>query len=381
MSQSPSSTPPSSTSGSARTFDPLPTAGGVWERISPAALILGLCLAVLLLLCVLIPAPYAVRMPGPTVDTLGESEGTPLISVNDAETFPSQGQLRLTTVSVAGGPGFPVGVGNVLRGWLDPSVSVVPRESIFPEGVTREETDQQSQAQMTSSQTSATVAALESLGYEVPAVLTVAGVVAEGASVGVVEEGDVITSITADGTRHEVVSISGLTQVLKASPPASDIELGVTRGGEERDLAITTGDDGEGGSTLGVLIEPQHTFPVDVEIEISNIGGSSAGTMFALGIMDTLTPGDQTGGKIIAGTGTMDLDGNVGPIGGIVQKMNGSARDGASYFLAPIENCSEVVGNVPDDLQVVRIATLDEAWAAVGAIGTDEAADLPTCEG
>lgn len=381
MSEPSTTTRSSSTPPPARAFGPLPTVTRWWERVSPAGLVLGLGLAVLLLLCVLVPAPYAVRMPGPTVDTLGESDGTPLITVADAETFPSDGQLRLTTVSVAGGPGFPVGVGSVVRGWLDPSVSVVPRESVFPEGVTREETDQQSQAQMTSSQTSATVAALESLGYEVPAVLTVAGVVAEGASVGVVEEGDVITAITADGSPHEVTSFSGLTQVLGRTPPSSSIALTVSRDEESVDLDLTTGDDGEGGSTLGVLIEPQHTFPVDVEIAISNIGGSSAGTMFALGIMDTLTPGDQTGGEIIAGTGTMDLDGNVGPIGGIVQKMNGSVRDGATYFLAPVDNCAEVVGNVPADLQVVRIATLDEAWDAVQAIGTGEAAELPTCQG
>ncbi|WP_235866154.1 S16 family serine protease [Serinibacter arcticus] len=155
--------------------------------------------------------------------------------------------------------------------------------------------------------------------------------------------------------------------------------LTVTRDGEEVDLDITTGDDEQGGSTLGVLINPTHTFPVDIHIEISDIGGSSAGTMFALGIMDRLTPGDQTGGEVIAGTGTMDLDGNVGPIGGIVQKMNGSVRDGAEYFLAPAANCADVVGNVPDGLQVIRVETLDEAWTAVQAVGTDEAADLPTC--
>lgn len=362
-----------------RTFESIPMPTHAWDRVPAAAFVLGLVLAVLLLLCVVVPAPYAVRMPGPTVDTLGESDGVTLITVRDAETYPTDGQLRLTTVSVAGGPGYPVSVGNVLRGWLNPAVSVVPRESVFPEGETREQADERSQAQMTSSQTSATVAALESLDYEVPATLNVAGVVDDGASVGVVEDADVITAITVDGARTPVDSFSKLTEVLRATPPGTPATLTVLRDGAEKDLAIATGDDGEGGSTLGVLLDPVYDFPVDVDIEISNIGGSSAGTMFALGIMDRLTPGDATGGEVVAGTGTMDLDGNVGPIGGIVQKMNGSVRDGATYFLAPADNCDEVVGNVPDGIQVVRIATLDEAWASVQAIGDGDAADLPTC--
>lgn len=362
------------------TYDGVPTATPWWDRISPQVLALTAALTALLLLCLLVPAPYAVRMPGPTVDTLGEVDGTRLITVEDAETFPSEGQLRLTTVSVAGGPGFPVGAANVLRGWLDPSVSVVPRESVFPEGQTRQEADERSQAQMVSSQSSATAAALEALGYEVPAVLDVAGVVEEGPSLGVVEEGDVITAIAHDGDRVDLVGFGALTDELGGIAPGSTVVLTVDRDGRERELEVVTGDDGQGGSVLGVLIDPEFDYPVDVHIEISDIGGSSAGTMFALGIMDTLTPGDVTGGETIAGTGTMDLDGNVGPIGGIVQKMNGSVRDGAAWFLAPASNCEEVVGHVPDGLRVVRVETLTQAWDAVTAIGEGEASDLPTCE-
>ncbi|GMA32117.1 YlbL family protein [Litorihabitans aurantiacus] len=365
--------------GSVRTFDPFPAPVRAWERVPAAAFVLGLVLALLLLLCVLVPAPYAVRMPGPTVDTLGEVDDVPLITIHDAETYPTDGELRLTTVSVAGGPGYPVSVGNVLRGWLNPAVSVVPREAVFPDGETREEADERSQAQMTSSQTSATVAALEALDYEVPADLLVAGVVEDGAAHGVVAEGDSVVAITVGGERTDVASFSALTDVLRATPPSTAVVLTVRRDDADVDLDLTTGDDGEGGSTLGVLLDPAYTFPVDVDIEISNIGGSSAGTMFALGIMDRLTPGDATGGRSIAGTGTMDLSGDVGPIGGIVQKMNGSVRDGAEYFLAPADNCGEVVGHVPDGLTVFRVATLEEAWTAVQAIGADDTAGLPSC--
>lgn len=338
------------------------------------ALLMGLAA-----LALAIPVPYAVRQPGPTVNTLGEQDDKTLITISGAETYPSEGQLRLTTVSVSGGPGYPVGAIASLRAWFDSRTSVVPREVIFPEDQSAEEADQQSQAQMSSSQENATAAALEALGYEVPSTLTVAGVVDDGAAVGRLVEGDVLTAITVDGDRTTLASFAILSEVLAATAPGSEITLAVERGGESLSVQVTTGDDGEGGSLLGILVDPEFEFPIEVDIEISDIGGSSAGTMFALGIMEELTPGDATGGTIIAGTGTMSLAGEVGPIGGIVQKMNGAVRDDASYFLAPVDNCDEVTGNEPAGLTVIAVATLTEAWEAVQAIGEGEAESLPGC--
>jgi PDZ domain-containing protein len=104
--------------------------------------------------------------------------------------------------------------------------------------------------------------------------------------------------------------------------------------------------------------------------------------MFALGIVDKLTPGEMTGGERIAGTGTVDSDGTVGPIGGIQQKLVGAEGAGADWFLAPAGNCDEVVGHVPDGLRVVRVETLAQARDAVEAIGSHDASAvdaLPTC--
>jgi Lon-like protease len=101
--------------------------------------------------------------------------------------------------------------------------------------------------------------------------------------------------------------------------------------------------------------------------------------MFSLAIYDALTPGELTGGKNIAGTGTMDDEGSVGPIGGIRQKLIGARRAGADYFLAPADNCDDVKGNVPAGLTVVKVATFDEGRAAVRDIGAGKAASLPTC--
>ena len=101
----------------------------------------------------------------------------------------------------------------------------------------------------------------------------------------------------------------------------------------------------------------------------------------ALGIVDKMTPEDEANGKDIAGTGTIDVTGQVGPIGGIRQKLAGATRDGATWFLAPAANCDEVVGHVPRGLRVVRISTFDQARRAVEDIAAKKADDLPTCTG
>ncbi len=323
----------------------------------------------------LIPAPYAVNSPGPTLDTLGEHDGEPLISISGADTYDSTGQLRLTTVSATGGPGYPSTALAVLRGWLDPARLVVPVENVFPTDTTQEQIDQENQAAMVSSQENASVAALEELGYTVPVTLEVQDTVAGSGAAGVLLPDDVLMSY--EGV--ELTSYADLIDELAATDAGTEVTLGVLRDGAELDVTVVTSARDSGGSQLGVLIDPSFDLPVDVDIRIEDIGGSSAGTMFALGIIDKLTPEDEADGEVIAGTGTMDLAGQVGPIGGIRQKMAGAERDGAHWFLAPQSNCDEVVGHVPDGLRVVRISTLGEARDAVVAIGAGEADDLPTC--
>lgn len=121
-------------------------------------------------------------------------------------------------------------------------------------------------------------------------------------------------------------------------------------------------------------------FPVKVNFALDGIGGPSAGMIFALAIYDEMTPGDLTGGKKIAGTGTIDEQGTVGPIGGIRQKMIGSRSDGAEYFLAPGSNCEDVTGHIPEGLQVVRVDSLTEAIEAVEQIAQQSSIEgLATC--
>jgi PDZ domain-containing protein len=87
--------------------------------------------------------------------------------------------------------------------------------------------------------------------------------------------------------------------------------------------------------------------------------------MFSLGIVDKLTPDDLTAGLTIAGTGTIDDQGNVGAIGGIAQKMRGAKRDGATIFLSPADNCTEAVANAVPGLELVKVSTLSGAVDAL----------------
>jgi len=327
-----------------------------------------------------LPTGYVVRMPGPTFDTLG-GDGTPVIEVSGAETFPSQGQLRLTTVSALGNRSSRVPVVRLVRAWLDPDEGVYPVEALFPEGTTPEETAEQGQAEMVTSQESATVAALRALGRDVVETLTAVATDPELGAHGVVEPGDVLLAL--DGT--PIDSFERLGEMLDEVVPGTTVTLRVDRAGTPTDLEVVTSPGpadlpgAEDRSYLGVSVDRSFETDPVVTMHIDDVGGPSAGTMFALGIMDLLTPEDETGGEVVAGTGTMSTDGTVGPIGGITYKMRGARGDGARWFLAPAANCAETVGHVPSGLRVVSVATLDEAYDALVAIGAGRGETLPGC--
>jgi PDZ domain-containing protein len=209
----------------------------------------------------------------------------------------------------------------------------------------------------------------------------------DGAAAGVLETGDVIESVNG-------VAVDGIEE-LKAELAANGADSPAT-------LVVRSADDPETGEpsddarsievtprlapgstdpVIGIGVSYGYEFPFDVVIQLNDVGGPSAGMMFALGIIDKLTPGELNGGENIAGTGTIDDAGTVGPIGGIRQKLFGARDAGADWFLAPATNCGEVVGHVPDGIRVFAVATLDEAMTAVETIadGGDTSA-LPTCE-
>lgn len=339
-----------------------------------------------LFLASILPSGFVIRQPGPVVNTLGVVQDTdgneiPLIEMpEDIQTYETSGTLSLTTVQIVGSRESTPNWFQLAQAWLDPSKAVMDIDQVFPQDQTAEERQEQDAMQMTSSQESATAAALIQLGYDIPTEMQILEVTQDGASVGKLELGDVVNSI--DGTA--VADVLEMREVI-ARGEGADVTVNITRDGETQDVVITPTQGEADGETLwliGVGAAPVYELPFDVQIMLENIGGPSAGMMFALGIIDTLTPGEMTGGEAIAGTGTITPDGTVGPIGGIQQKMQGALRAGSDFFLAPESNCNEVVGHVPDGLTVVKVSTLDEARDAVETIGDgDEVAiaALATC--
>ncbi len=347
---------------------------GVW------ALLVAL---VSLVVLTFLPTPYVIERPGPVYDTLGTAENAdgdevPLIDISGAETYETSGSLNLLTVQVVGNRERTPSWFELALAWLDPSRAVVPIESVFPEGTTTEERDAQNAADMDTSQHDATAAALSHLGYDTGAQVAVAGVSEDSAADGVIETDDVILSAQGE----EVTSVAQLRRIVQSTEGAA-MTIDVLRDGVEQEVSVTpqlSTSDGTDTWLIGVGLTTTYDFPIDVTIQLDNVGGPSAGMMFALGIIDELTPGELTGGEDIAGTGTIDAEGTVGAIGGIRQKLYGARDAGAEYFLAPASNCDEVVGHIPDGLTVLSTSTLDESLDALEVIAEGGDVDaLPTC--
>ena len=352
------------------------------DRLSrgPAASLVVAFLALLVgVIGTLVHLPYAVMMPGPISNVLGQAsrgDGSSgdLIVVSGHETYPTTGSLNFTTVRINGGPGFPVNAWTVLGAWLNPNEDVYPVDAIFPPQQSQEDVQQENQAEMVDSQQEATAVALRKAGFTVGEKVSIAAVSPDAPSGTTFAKGDVLVSVGGEPTTS---AASARTAIQKAAPGGT-VDVVVDRAGTRTPLTAKTGSAG-GRTVLGVVLKVDFVFPFTVTIDAGQVGGPSAGLMFSLGVYDKVTDGALTGGKNIAGTGTIDSSGAVGPIGGIRQKLVGAQRGGAGYFLAPAANCGDVHDHVPDGLQVVKVATFDEAEAAVEKIGTGNAAGLPAC--
>ncbi|MGC9668848.1 PDZ domain-containing protein [Planosporangium sp. 12N6] len=324
-----------------------------------ATVLLGGVLLVLLLWQAFfaIQVPYVALGPGPTVNTLGQADKHDVISVTGAPVSSSTGQLRLTTVSVTSN----LTLFEAVKGWIQHDYAVVPRELIYPPDQTEQQVDQQNAQEFKDSQTSAETAALTKLGY--PVQVTVAEVRPDTPAAGVLQTGDVITAV--DGS--PVTTAATLTELIRAKPAGTARTVAYTRAGAAGTATITPRAE-DGNPRIGVTVESKQPHPFQLKIDLDKIGGPSAGLMFTLGIIDKLDPTDLTGGKVIAGTGTIDDAGKVGSIGGIPQKLVAAKRDGATVFLTPAGNCAEAMANAVPGLPLAKVATVDDALAALQAV-------------
>ncbi len=352
----------------------------VGTGVAVGAVLVGLAIIAGVVVSIL-PAPYVIERPGPTFDVLGDveidGEAVPLISIPGEETFATEGTLRMTTVSLAGSPSRLPSWIEVLGAWFDPSVAVVPVDEVFPPGTSVEQSSEQARIDMENSQQEAIAAALGSLEIDLDGKVVIEEVIEGSPAEGVLEAGDILLSVAGD----DFEDVSGLRAAIDAHGVDSPAEVVFVRDGVEQTVEITPvlADDGET-PVFQIWVSSEYDFPFTVDIQLQNVGGPSAGMIFALGILDKLTEGSLTGGTEVAGTGTIAGTGTVGPIGGIRQKLYGARDAGSEWFLAPASNCTEVVGHVPAGLSVFAVETLDDAIEAMDAIREGDTSGLTSCE-
>jgi PDZ domain-containing protein len=318
---------------------------------------------------------YFALSPGP-VNDVGD-----FVSVVGQDPVEDAGELFFLTVSLK-----EVTALEYIGGWLDPEVTLNKRETIRPAGVSQEELTRQNLALMEGSKRDAIFVALTRLGYEPQLIgsgALILGTIEGTAADGVLQAEDVIVEV--DGV--EVEFANDAVDALSGKTPGTEVELVIERAGENGTSETLTveivlgpfmGFDeneepivDESRGMVGVLLEDAETeelYPVDVQIDSQNIGGPSAGLMFTLELINQLTDEDITRGRRIAGTGTIDRDGVVGPIGGVQQKVFGAIRAGADHVLVPAANYEDALVAAGDDISVVRVETVDDALAFLDSL-------------
>lgn len=350
-----------------RIFGGTPVATGA---AAAAFVMLALVLAV-------VPVPYVAWSPGMTSDVLGpadDGEGR-AVEIAGLPTYPTEGELHLTTVSVTRADARLTLPAALAAHWL-PWREVLPREAVYAPGTTQQDSTTASTRMMDTAQQSAVVAGLRSAGVTVTAVPMVVGVTTDAPADGLLEPGDHLLAV--DG--RQVATPQDAVDLIRDRTAGEPVDLTVLR--EDRRVAVTVPtrpapDDAslpQVGATVGIGYE--HPGEVDFGID-PDIGGPSAGLVFALAIHDELTPGALTGGRVIAATGTITEDGTVGSIGGLESKIRGAQQSGAEMFLVPRANCADAE-NLRPDISLVPVDTLDQALEVLSdpALSPD---DLPRC--
>lgn len=325
----------------------------------------------------LAPVPYVTQSPGATYNLLGRIADKDAISIAGADTYPTTGELRMTTVSVTA-PTASLSLPEVLISYWITSRAVLPREVVYPPGASVEEVTAESSQLMVASQQTATVAGLRAAGIEVQKLPMVTAVQQSGPSAGILEPGDLITAV--DG--EPVKTMEDVAKAVADRHVGMKVVFTTLRDGKLSKQQVTTRsaaarpDDPAVGITLdvGYRYDPQVSFGID-----ESVGGSSAGLLFALAIYDRLTTADLTTGRVVAGSGTVTADGVVGPIGGVQEKLAAASRDHATVFLLPKDNCSSVRA-VPAGLRLVSVGTVSEAITALHALNDEATASgVPGC--
>lgn len=323
------------------------------------------------LLGAFVPVPFVALGPGPTYNTLGSDGTRPVIQIDGERTYPTKGHLNMTTVSVTD----QLSIFSALGLWASGRYALAPRELYFPPNKSEQQVEQENTRAFNDSQTTAETAALAELGY--PTTVRVGEIVKGSPADGILEPGDQLLAVNG----QPVTDPNQLRRTLSSKAPGDEVKIQYRHGDEsERSTSVRLASRSEqprqGFLGVGPVLRSDVDFNID--ISLADVGGPSAGTMFALAIIDKLTPGQLNGGEFVAGTGEISDTGQVGPIGGIPFKMAKAREAGATVFLVPAQNCAEAVSQAPEGLRLIRIGTLHEAVQALDALRTG--GNPPSCD-
>jgi PDZ domain-containing protein len=330
--------------------------------------------AVLALVGGFVKIPYVSIGPGPTYNTLGNIDGQVIVEVNGTKTYKTTGQLRMTTVSI----NDEVTLFDALGKWVSGRYALAPRDEYFAPGQTQEDLERENTKMFQDSQSAAETAALRLLDNPVKVITQE---ITRGAPADkVLQPGDRLWEVNGQPINVQ----EDVRKALQGTKPGQTISLTFQHENEPKKTvdvklakASDFGSDDRPEGFLGLAPADRADVKFETTIHLEDVGGPSAGLIFALAIVDTLTPGEMEDGRTIAGTGAIDVKGNVQPIGGIPFKLIAAHEDGATTFLVPADNCAEAKSNAPDGMDLVKVETLAGAVEALKDL--DEGRTPPHC--
>ncbi len=331
----------------------LPGHPRIWWVTGPLLALAWLATIVTLI----VPSPYTTDAPGGTYDT------SKLVSIQQGvRIYNHPGEFQYVTVTETTGPSY----AEALVGWLDPKTDVFPTKLVSGDR-TAEQDKRYAALLMDNSKQSAAYQALSLLGYKPQQLANgvfVNQVIKGSPADGALEAGDVITAIDATTIR----TTQELGEFMATAKKGQKVSMTVDRRGVDMNLEVkvtlgTQEVEGEPRAYLGIFMEtrPHFQLPFTVDFDTGNVGGPSAGLALTLSLIDRLSPEGLTKGHEIAVTGTMQLDGTIGPIGGIIQKTYTVRARGAEYFLVPADNYEEAKKYAGSELKVIPVTTLKGA--------------------
>jgi PDZ domain-containing protein len=333
-----------------------------------------ICLAVLL---VVVPVPFVSWTPGGTRDTLGNVGNEPMIRVQGVDTYPTTGRLDMTIVAITPADARLSLPQALLAYWL-PHRDALPRDAVYAPGKTAEQVENEDADMMETAQDDAVVAALRADGRPVTEMPAIFSVTLGGPAHKLLLPGDLVVSVDGIPTPDD----EAVRERILSHRVGQRVRFVVIRDKVETEVAVTTVESNiqPDVPVVGITLATGYSYEPEISFDLGQqIGGPSAGLVFALAIYDKITDGPLLAGRHLAGTGTITPNGDVQAIGGIQEKIAAAQEAGATAFFVPANNCRDLEG-VRTAMTLIKVATLTEAIKAVQAVNRyGDGAVLPRC--